>query len=376
MPSSRKQTNPRPIYPATRANGFAMEVDGSAPRSKRHRSSPIDGPEARSEARPEDGSEDAPEEDVTFVGQVSWEERDERLRADAVCLEDLTDVSDADADEQVACVGEVTWAERDSRLRSSSIDIDTTPERPMATEGKGDVVKAEVVEQKPAIMDTSTMAALPTSQTLNPQQQRAVSLAIAGENIFLTGGAGTGKSYTLNHVIQALKETHGPNSVFVTATTGIAATVIGGTTLHSFAGIGQGAGSVNEWCARLNKYTRARWAAARVLIIDEVSMLDGGLFDKLDELGRRLLETDRVFGGIQLILCGDFFQLPPVGLVRDRLKFLFEARSWSAAAKHTVLLTAVFRQTDGSFVELLNEMRVRQTVCMRARRGCCTVCAM
>ena len=103
----------------------------------------------------------------------------------------------------------------------------------------------------------------------------------SAENVFLTGGAGTGKSFTLNHIVKALKQQRGEGQVFVTASTGIAACHIGGTTLHSFAGVGLARESASDLASRVmgNRTSMRRWTGASVLVIDEVSMLDGTFFD-------------------------------------------------------------------------------------------------
>ena len=114
---------------------------------------------------------------------------------------------------------------------------------------------------------------------------------------------------------------------------------------------------------------KARWREVRVLVIDEVSMLDAGLFDKLDYIARRVRGRDLPFGGIHLVIAGDFFQLPPVGLtggapsaVGDQptppIKFAFEAAAWSRSIYAQLTLRRVFRQKDGGFVQMLNEFRV------------------
>ena len=108
-----------------------------------------------------------------------------------------------------------------------------------------------------------------------------------------------------------------------------------------------GKGSFEELWRKVSKYSAERWHKCARLVIDEVSMLDGGVFDNLDAIGRRLRNPTLCFGGLQLILCGDFFQLPPVGLLRDKLTFLFEGKAWPLAARHVVLLRTVFRQSDG-----------------------------
>lgn len=194
----------------------------------------------------------------------------------------------------------------------------------------------------------------------NAEQRHAVDLAHAGHSFFLTGGAGTGKSFTLRLVVQALQAKNGFERVFVTASTGIAACHIGGTTLHSFGGIGLGKESAQDLLRNLQKKRGAikRWHDCEVLVIDEVSMLDAALFDKLEQLARLVRHNERPFGGIQLILCGDFFQLPPVGLSnRPGIAFLFEAASWNRVVPQTVLLRTVIRQKDQTFVDLLNAMR-------------------
>lgn len=134
------------------------------------------------------------------------------------------------------------------------------------------------------------------------------------KSVFFTGSAGTGKSVLLRQLIQELKEHFKPGQVAVTASTGIAACNIGGCTLHSFAGVGLGTGDVQLLLKKLasNKKATSRWKKVKVLIIDEVSMVDGDLFDKLEEIARKVRKKDLPFGGIQLVITGDFFQLPPV----------------------------------------------------------------
>lgn len=109
----------------------------------------------------------------------------------------------------------------------------------------------------------------------------------------------------------------------------------------------------------MNQKARNRWLRTKVLIIDEVSMVDGDLFDKLEEIARRIRNNGRPFGGIQLVVTGDFFQLPPVPEGSNReAKFAFAASSWNTAIQHTVLLTRIFRQKDPEFAAMLNEMRL------------------
>ncbi|CAG8748853.1 22713_t:CDS:2, partial [Cetraspora pellucida] len=202
---------------------------------------------------------------------------------------------------------------------------------------------------------------LPEDSTLTEEQREVYELAVVKrESIFFTGSAGTGKSMLLQKIITTLKNMTGNDAVAVTATTGLAALNIGGTTLHYFAGIGLGQGTTQELIKKVrdNRSARQRWTDCNVLIIDEVSMLDGELFDTLEGIARNIKNNTRPFGGIQLIITGDFFQLPPISKDnRSVAKFSFEAQTWKTAVKHTIQLTRVFRQKDNELIELLNDMR-------------------
>ena len=117
--------------------------------------------------------------------------------------------------------------------------------------------------------------------------------------------------------------------------------------------------SSNDFKIKKNQKARNRWLRTKVLVIDEVSMVDGDLFDKLEEIARRMRNNGRPFGGIQLVVTGDFFQLPPVPEGSNReAKFSFAASTWNTSIQHTILLTHVFRQRDPEFAEMLNEMRL------------------
>jgi ATP-dependent DNA helicase PIF1 len=145
----------------------------------------------------------------------------------------------------------------------------------------------------------------------------------------------------------------------VTASTGLAACNIGGVTLHSFAGIGLGKEPVEDLVKKIRRNAKAkqRWLRTKVLIMDEVSMVDGDLFDKLEQIARTLRNNGRPFGGIQLVITGDFFQLPPVPEFGRQSKFAFDAGTWTTSIEHTIGLHHVFRQKDPVFAGMLNEMR-------------------
>ncbi|CAE6438404.1 unnamed protein product [Rhizoctonia solani] len=197
---------------------------------------------------------------------------------------------------------------------------------------------------------------------LSEEQRHVLNMVLRGESVFFTGSAGTGKSVLLRAIIEALG---GPSDqVAVTASTGIAAVHIGGQTLHSFAGVGLGHGDIGKLVRRIKQdsFALARWIRAKVLIIDEVSMVDATWFDQLEQIARRIRGKRTLpFGGMQLVICGDFFQLPPVR-DNDRIdapaSFVFDSYSWDSCIKTKVMLTQVFRQKDPKLVKMLNDARV------------------
>lgn len=186
-------------------------------------------------------------------------------------------------------------------------------------------------------------------------------LIAAKKSVFFTGSAGTGKSFLLQHILKIGRQAK--RRVYATATTGIAAYNIGGMTLHHFAGLDT---RPNASRADLlhqiqqKKDALLRWRDVEVLIIDEISMLDGRLFDDLEALARQLRRDMRFFGGIQLVLSGDFFQLPPVSRDRSDVKLCFESAAWRRGVRDIVVLKEVFRQTNQEFIDILNAFRVGQ----------------
>lgn len=194
---------------------------------------------------------------------------------------------------------------------------------------------------------------------LSPEQEVVAELARRGNNIFYTGSAGTGKSLLLKKLIKNLKEQHPADAIGVTASTGLAAYNIGGMTINSFTGIGLGTGKPEEMVRNIkrNKKVRDRWDRLKVLIIDEISMIDGQLLDKLDAVAKRLRDASKPFGGIQVIFCGDFYQLPPVSK-NSHSTFAFESKFWKANIHVQVVLKKVFRQEgDKQFLQMLQEVR-------------------
>ena len=165
--------------------------------------------------------------------------------------------------------------------------------------------------KKPLLLTTS-------KSSLCEEQIKVIDMVKNGENVFFTGSAGTGKSFLLRRIISTLP----PETTYITASTGAAACLIGGSTLHSFAGIGSGEGSLEQCFSLASREHKAiHWRRCKCLIVDEISMVDGQYFDKLEAIARGVRKSKKPFGGIQLVLCGDFLQLPPV--CRDGQKKIF-----------------------------------------------------
>jgi ATP-dependent DNA helicase PIF1 len=186
---------------------------------------------------------------------------------------------------------------------------------------------------------------------LSEEQQHVLDLVVEKKkSVFFTGSAGTGKSVLLREIISSLRKKYArePDRIAVTASTGLAACNVGGVTLHSFAGIGLGKEPVAELVKKIKKNQKARhrWMRTKVLVVDEVSMVDGELFDKLESIARQLRNNGRPFGGIQLVITGDFFQLPPVPDRGKVAQFAFDASTWTTSVEYTIGLHHVFRQKD------------------------------
>ncbi len=193
--------------------------------------------------------------------------------------------------------------------------------------------------------------------TLSKKQQAVIESFEAGKNIFITGGAGSGKSFLL----QYLKGNYGSKGLHVTASTGIAAVNIGGSTIHSWSGIGLANMPLeqilsNLFSARFNK-VRRQIRQAKALAIDEVSMISAEVFEILDQVFRAVRENNQPMGGLQILLFGDFLQLPPVNQNNQNFNFCFDSKTWDELSFEVFNLEEIFRQTDQKFVKILNNLR-------------------
>jgi hypothetical protein len=189
------------------------------------------------------------------------------------------------------------------------------------------------------------------------KQNTALDILKSGKNVFITGSAGTGKTYLLNTYTQYLKE----RRVYPTivAPTGIAASHLGGQTIHSFFSLGIRE-SIDEGYVEFlmeKKYLKTRFSKLKLLIIDEVSMVSPELFSSMDLILRGFKGTDAPFGGVQVVISGDFFQLPPVSKEPREKRFAWQSPAWKALELQTCYLQEKFRQDDERLIQILDDIR-------------------
>lgn len=193
-------------------------------------------------------------------------------------------------------------------------------------------------------------------------QTTALKILKSKSNVFMTGSAGSGKTYVLNKYIEYLRKKK--INVAITASTGIAATHLGGVTIHSWSGIGIKQGLTEEDLDTLErrKYLWDRFKKVEVLIIDEISMLHKKNLDDINKVLKHFKRNDKPFGGIQVIFSGDFFQLPPVSdrMESNREKFAFMSDAWLEAKLKICYLDEQYRQDDERLLRLLNEIRSQE----------------
>jgi ATP-dependent DNA helicase PIF1 len=219
-----------------------------------------------------------------------------------------------------------------------------------------------------------------TYESLSSKQQEALDLIKLGKNIFLTGVAGTGKSLVLKLALKFLKDTYKPNEYVALGSTGPVAIALEGQTIHSFAGIG-----IPQFKDDFGKVVKKKkaWKDLKVMILDETSVISGEFFDLLSEAVAELRgRSGEPFGGIQLVLCGDFLQLSPIspksrdveqmiaalqskGESKESAEeslflnrgFCFQAYQWHLADFTVIQLDQVYRQQNSDFVRVLQSLR-------------------
>lgn len=189
---------------------------------------------------------------------------------------------------------------------------------------------------------------------MNAEQKHAYDNFVNGINTLLTGAAGTGKSYTLKELCSWARSVN--KKIGLTAMTGSAAVLVGGRTLHSFLGIGLGKKPSRElatWIINKAPHIAAKLRSLDILIIEEVSMLDAALLDKISEVLKIIRGNEDPMGGLQVLFLGDFTQLPPI-----HGQYCFKADVWSKLNMETVELVQLMRQKDDiEFQNILEEVR-------------------
>lgn len=188
-------------------------------------------------------------------------------------------------------------------------------------------------------------------------QKTALKILKTGNNVFITGSAGTGKTHLLSEFIFYLKSRK--ITPTIVAPTGIAASHLQGQTIHSYFSLGIRDFIDSYYIESLleKKYLQTRFCKLKVLIIDEISMVSPDIFSSIDNILRAFKKDNKPFGGIQVILSGDFFQLPPISKVQKDKRFAWQSPSWRELALKTCYLEKKFRQEDNALISILDEIR-------------------
>lgn len=214
------------------------------------------------------------------------------------------------------------------------------------------LIKSDNLEIK--LLLNNMISVVENTKNLNEEQTDGFILANRGKNLFITGSGGTGKSFLIKEIIKNFNKNK--KKIGITGSTGAAASLIGGTTIHSFLKIGLAKDTAVELYEKLKFKNLAyikKLKALEILIIDEISMIDNILFSKICKFLSLVKEINKPFGNIQLILCGDFCQLPPI-----QNTYCFESKVWGKLNLNMISLTKQIRQdTDNEFKNILSKLR-------------------
>lgn len=251
-----------------------------------------------------------------------------------------------------------TQNQADDQLLSNNITNDT--QENMIVDEISDQVFDEL-EEKKSINDGLFDIEMDKSEVdsginLSKEQRQAFQYIKEGKSIFLTGSAGTGKSFCIDHIINWISQRKSRSKIGLTSTTGCSALLIGGVTIHSFLGIGLAVGSAKILAK--DTFTKKKkiynlLQKLELLIIDEISMMSLDLFNKISNYLSIIRDNDKPFGGLQLLLTGDFCQLSPV----KSDMYCFESDIWKQLELKKVELCKSFRQSDEYFIKILKELR-------------------
>ena len=201
----------------------------------------------------------------------------------------------------------------------------------------------------------------PSILELDKYQKNAIQLVQAGYNLFITGSAGSGKSFLIRKCIEECRSIYQQKHISITSTTGISSLNINGITIHSWAGITPHTdftdvdGFVENIKGNYKKYNN--WKFTKMLIIDEISMLSVVMFNFLHKVAMKLRRNSDPFGGIQVIVVGDFYQLPPVKDCPDT-DFVFTSSHWNEIIDYSIVLKKTHRQKEIHLISFLNKVRI------------------
>ena len=193
---------------------------------------------------------------------------------------------------------------------------------------------------------------------LTDDQNLAYNSFLDERNILISGQAGTGKSHLIKKIVSHCERIN--KTIAVTAMTGAAPCLINGKTIHSWGGLGIGDKSGSFLAEKILKSwpKKIKWQRTKVLIIDEVSMMNASFFDLIEEVARYVRGNEKPFGGMQVVFLGDFYQLPPVSRTGEDDRFCFESERWKSCINNVIILKEVMRQKDPVFQKVLSEVRV------------------